>query len=168
MASSAMPVESMKSVSLRSTSTTRPGSANSVSKCDNRDAVAMSSSPTTDTTARPSCTSAFTSKGVGNAMPSRRVSSARISGVDQSRIPASVSYRTEGVAGSDKPVEHLSQDPITPTRRALEPTAIGAGAPAPAEPDEAGLLQDAGHNRHGRAANAQHLGQELLGEGELV
>ena len=69
---------------------------------------------------------------------------------------------------SDEPVEHLSQDPITRTRRALEPTAIGDGDPAPAEPDEAGLLQDAGHNRHGRAANAQHLGQELLGEGELV
>src|SRR5436190_3264212 len=28
---------------------------------------------------------------------------------------------------SDEPVEHLSQDPITRTRRALEPTAIGDG-----------------------------------------
>src|SRR4051794_6860282 len=158
----ARPAQSMNSVSLRSTRITRPGSAIPASSSDSRGAVARSSSPTTTTTARPLCTVVFKSKGVGNfkAIPPGYL--------DNFQFTTALYATVQSSPASDEPVEHLSEDPIAPTRCALEPAAIRDGDPSPVEADEAGLLEDAGHHRHRGASDPEHLGQELLGEGELV
>src|ERR671935_2679314 len=59
-------------------------------------------------------------------------------------------------------------DPVTLARGTFEPRPVENGDDATAVANQARLLELAGHRADTGPAHAKHVGEELLGEGELV
>ena len=71
-------------------------------------------------------------------------------------------------ASAEQAVQLLRDHFVAFAGSGFEPLAIEDGQPAPVVGNQPALLEFARHGRHGRAAHAEHLGQELLGKLELV